>query len=437
MPGTSEVEVTPTLIEVGPGEYGEEITMRSNIRLVGSGRGQTVVRSPETSTRINCGSWRTIICLENANNVEISNLAFSGSDAFGRPVLHVAIAIESSSNIKVHRNRVFDDLRYGVVGERVGNIVISDNEIPFAGDAIDVSMKNGETFGHYLDNPVISVLNNQFGGGIRIDHSANVQVVGNLFGSVDSGSQFGGRLHIAGNQILGNVSLDASEPSVFSGNNMVGTLVLGAVHTTVTGNTIDTRPVPGLTATIIRAAQATIIGNTLLTPPGSDPIAFESRAGVLMFANQSDGNPAHNMLVSKDAVRLESKEEEISLTAGNSRILIDSGNSSGDDKVIIRAGSSLIEVDKQGDVNIVSGRNLNIDVAGRFSVQANSIEMTSTLATRVSAGSDISLNAAANASVKGSSTTVEGAAQGSFLAPVVNIDGAAQTIIKGGLITLN
>jgi len=397
-----QLEVTPTLIIIAPGEYFGQLNLRSNIHLQGAGRGQSIVQVPNNVNF--CVFTAPVICLQQLSNVTISGLTISGLSTSGDNPAETAIAIEESSGVNIHNNRI-SEVAYGIVGELVGDIAIRNNHIPTPADAVVLSMDNASDT-EFGPLSVASIVANHIDGGrINVNSEGDVKIMENIIAG-GSFNEWRGAIHASGNQIVGDIQFDAEEDSIFNNNTILGSLLLqGSKMISVIGNRIS-----GSGFLIVDNGKATIVGNTLLSD--SNPILLALNGNSTVFANDHESSagdaPDHNQLTSKHAIQLESRNEN----------------------VIIKAGDSTIVVDANGDITIDSVGDLALTADGKFSVRATTIDIKSTLATKIEAGSNLDLKSTATTSVDGNVVDIDGATR-------VKIDGGALTDINGGVIRLN
>lgn len=398
-----DLEVTPTLIKIAPGEYFEQIRMRNNVHLKGAGRDQTVLQSP-SDLIADCGGREPIICIANVADVAIAGLTVSGLDQDNSMRAETAIGIQQSGEISIHDTRISDVIE-GIIGEAVGNISIRNNHIPFPADAIDLAMINDPGTGS-TPLPFAHIVSNQIDQGrVNVDGEGSAHVMGNVIAG-GLFNEWQGAIHASGNQIVGDIQFNAEDDSIFSNNTMLGTLLLdGSKKISIIGNRIS-----GSGFLIVDNGRATIVGNILQTD--SNPILLALNGSSTVFANDHESSagdsPVHNQLASKHSIQLESRNENVTIRAGNSTITVDADGT--------------VTIDSKGDIELTAD--------GEFSVDAASINMKSAAATTIQSGSNLNLKSSIT-------TSVDGAIVDIAADSVVRIDGAARVNIDGGLITLN
>ena len=149
--------------------------------------------------------------------------------------------------------------------------------------------------------------------------------------------------------------------------------------------------------------SATIVGNSLGAV--GDPILVSPSGDSSIFANDFVGSPgsqpSHNQLVSDHRIRLESRSENVTIKAGNSTITVDA------------AGA--ITIDSATDINLTSG--------GRFTVNANGIELKSGLNTLIESATQVDVSAGSNLTATGGTGA--------------ELNSGAITVIKGSLVQIN
>lgn len=369
--GGADKAETPTLIKIAPGEYFGQINLRSNIQLQGSGRDQSFLYA--TNQLDQCVFGTPVICMQNISNVVISGLTISGLNASFGGAADTAIALLNSSNINIRDTRL-SDVAFGIFAEKSGKLDIRNNHFPDPFDAINIAM-DIPAAASGLATPVITILSNQVDQGIvNVSGNGTARIIGNTIVG-DGFNNWRGKIQATGNQVVGTVNLQAVEDSLFSNNSLLGELILlGSAPIVVVGNNID----GGLFAIDDNNGRATIVGNNL---QADQPVLQFSGSDSTVFANSFDGasgnTPTHNSLVSNHAISLESRDEGITIKAGNSTIVVD-GN---------------------GDITIESDADMTISAPGKLSLQATEIEIVSDNDTVIQAGTNFDLNAGINANI--------------------------------------
>jgi hypothetical protein len=353
----------PTLIEIAPGTYREQIVLRSNIRLRGSGRDQTSILPPDRSERKCAGPHVAAFSLCSVSRVEISDLTVVGQGLFlGH--FEAGMWIVGSLHANVHDTRM-ENVFVGIDVRASSDIAIVNNHFPSPADAI---------VGDQLSGTARIEANEIDSGRIQIDTRGTARIAGNRIAS--GPSTWKGAILATGNLMLSSVfwqGLESSHQSVFNDNHVIGELHLSGVSpVVVVGNR--------LLRVLDEHGNATIVGNHLAA--SQDPIVLAPGNRSTVFANHySAAGPAASAaqrLISKHAIELRST----------------------DASVVIKAGASSILIDSTGQVTIESTGDVAIKPTGKFSVSASEISLEATGGASIKSGLALSLESSVNMNLK-------------------------------------
>jgi hypothetical protein len=338
------------LIEIAPGTYPEQIVLRSNVRLKGSGRDQTWIVPPDEVRHTCGGSNYPALALCDVSRVEVSHMTIAGEGA-SRGRFEVAIRVADAFHVSVHETRI-ESVFVGLDVERTRDFAIVNNDIPDPADAI---------VGRHLSG-VARIEANETNGRFRLDSEGTVRVVGNRI--VGGPSVLTGAILASNNFIDGDVFLESNLPSVFSDNRQFGHLELsGASSVVVVGNSLrEIRDDNG---------KATIVGNYLSS---GSPVQLAQGSRSTVFANHYPENldpaSAAQRLITSHVIELQSTEES----------------------VVIKAGASSIVIDSSGGISIESTGDVAIRPTGRFSVVASEISLEAAGAASLKSGGNMTLD---------------------------------------------
>lgn len=268
-------ETNPHIIEVWPGTYTENVTMKSYVQLVGSGRDVTTIEAPvSTEDLILVGSTIT--------NVGISGFTIRGASS--------GIRIQTSVTappVTIDRNTITGTSLSGIKAAGPNLVLVRDNII-----------SNNNSYGISFTSPITIENNIIAGNGANgIDCFAggvSVTIIGNTLSENQRGVACsvgayggGGSLQIIGNIITSNSyrGLDVGGTDVvISGNRIAGNgegvqagtgsgVTTG--HITINGNTVTNNSGDGINlyGSITRVMHNVVTGNA---PDLSSPNAHLS-----------------------------------------------------------------------------------------------------------------------------------------------------------------
>ncbi len=215
---------TPYVIDVMPGTYTENVTMKSYVHLRGAGREVTTVQSPSTSS--------SVISLSSVASAAISGLTVKGGLD--------GISVQSSS-ATIADNTITGNSNRGIYN--------FDSSPRLSGNLVTLNSSHG-IYSTSASSPVImgnSVTGNG-GIGIYSDSSASPVITGNTI-SGNSGSG------IQSASTLGTIS-----GNIVTANGNYGVLAFSSAAT-VTGNTITGNTFSGVS--VASSSSATIINNRI------------------------------------------------------------------------------------------------------------------------------------------------------------------------------
>ena len=262
----------PFVIDVMPGTYIEDVTMKSYVHLRGAGRDVTTIQATSTSN--------SVVTIDTLTGVTVSGLTL-------RDGRNGILCNESSPTIM---GNTIDGNNEGINNYYLCHGVITDNIIT----------GNGEGILNEESSPMI--IGNQMTGnlweGIWNTQNSNPLISGNVI----SNSDWDGIVNdnwsspiIEGNVISGNVNyaianFDGSEPVItgntLTGNGSQGIYASGGPKTVIEGNTILDNGEEGI---YVRSYAITIIGNTIRGNLG-DGVRVNNLASPALSHNKITGN---------------------------------------------------------------------------------------------------------------------------------------------------
>lgn len=262
----------PYVIDVMPGTYAEEVTMKSYVHLRGAGREVTTIQGASSNT----------ITLNTLTNVAISGFTIANSNGWD------VISSHNCTNVRLTGNKItgggaaiWED---GTSGYEISGNIITGNDwsgFYFWNLSSDVTI-TGNTF---KDNGGFGV--------ILFAPTNSATITGNTF-SGNNGEGIGLYGCSPGTRMI--------EGNMISGNTNYGIYIDNCPDVTITGNTITGNTGTGISLSSLtgnRVIHNWITGNTfrdIAVPPGSSNISFNvydtltnTPAGA--YNVKSDGTP--------------------------------------------------------------------------------------------------------------------------------------------------
>lgn len=134
--------------------------------------------------------------------------------------------------------------------------------------------------------------------------------------------------------------------------------------------------------------------------------------------NFQDDDPAREILVEMPPkITLQINDGKVHAIAGNTRMMLDQASSSGG-KVTVRAGSTIITMNEDGDVTIdaagsmtlKAASDLKLEAGGNISLTAQNIDMTAAQETTMEAGMQATITGGIGATLQGVNVSIKGLA---------------------------
>lgn len=257
---------TPYVIEVWPGTYNEQITMKSYVHLMGSGRDVTTVQSSNSADAVTIPAAATNVAITGLTVtggyrgivIDCSAVACSTVTVSNNTITQNAwggIIVDQSSPTTINENNVTNNGGDGIAFYG-SSITISDNVISgnssdgiecwnpgfsatLVGNVISNNGSNGIQCGGGIGRVMGNIVTGQTGccngRGIEVNFDDGVcsgnKVTGNRIGIYCSSGMAGGRSTVIGNDVTGNTSKGIEVGG--SGNNNQ------TIHNRITGNGVD------------------------------------------------------------------------------------------------------------------------------------------------------------------------------------------------------